>query len=127
MPVPQALLDTVGQTHKFLMKVSEHNLEGKTQTIIVTKILPREAPPPLGHLEEDAVTATCDDNLKTGCEEPGPSRGFEVLQVIGLERHLSVLNQMRPSVTRVANNSINLSSYAAIVFAAFSTFAMFLS
>ena len=43
MPVPQALLDTIGQSRKFIMKVSDHNLIGKTQTITVTKILPPEA------------------------------------------------------------------------------------
>ncbi|CAN7034612.1 unnamed protein product, partial [Brassica oleracea var. botrytis] len=44
VPVPQALLDTIGQTRKFIVKVSDHNLTGKTQTITVTKILPPEAP-----------------------------------------------------------------------------------
>ncbi|WZY97749.1 hypothetical protein YC2023_070078 [Brassica napus] len=46
VPVPQALLDTIGQTRKFIVKVSDHNLTGKTQTITVTKILPPEAPLP---------------------------------------------------------------------------------
>ncbi|CAF1995094.1 unnamed protein product [Brassica napus] len=46
VPVPQALLDTIGQTIKFIVKVSGHNLTGKTQTITVTKILPPEAPLP---------------------------------------------------------------------------------
>ncbi|KAF2551074.1 hypothetical protein F2Q68_00035943 [Brassica cretica] len=46
VPVPQALLDTIEQTHKFIVKVSDHNLTGKTQTITVTKILPPEAPLP---------------------------------------------------------------------------------
>ncbi|CAN6846105.1 unnamed protein product [Brassica oleracea var. botrytis] len=40
VPIPQALLDTIGQTRKFIVKVSDHNLSGKTQTITVTKILP---------------------------------------------------------------------------------------
>ncbi|KAF2602894.1 hypothetical protein F2Q70_00025243 [Brassica cretica] len=44
--VPQALLDTIGKTRKFIVKVSDHNLTGKTQTITVTKILPPEAPLP---------------------------------------------------------------------------------
>ncbi|KAL0664636.1 hypothetical protein Bca4012_101474 [Brassica carinata] len=44
VPVLQALLDTIGHTHKFIVKVSDHNLTGKTQTITVTKILPPEAP-----------------------------------------------------------------------------------
>ncbi|CAN7001583.1 unnamed protein product [Brassica oleracea var. botrytis] len=40
VPVPEALLETIGQTRKFIVKVSDHNLTGKTQTITVTKILP---------------------------------------------------------------------------------------
>ncbi|KAG2307220.1 hypothetical protein Bca52824_026968 [Brassica carinata] len=36
VPVPQALLDTIGQIRKFIVKVSDHNLTGKTQTITVT-------------------------------------------------------------------------------------------
>ncbi|CAF1845934.1 BnaC04g22370D [Brassica napus] len=43
VPVPQALLDTIGQTRKFIVKVSDHNLIGKTQTITITKILPPKA------------------------------------------------------------------------------------
>ncbi|CAF1918874.1 unnamed protein product [Brassica napus] len=39
VPVPEALLETIGQTRKFIVKVSDHNLTGKTQTITVTKIL----------------------------------------------------------------------------------------
>ncbi|KAG2312606.1 hypothetical protein Bca52824_024163 [Brassica carinata] len=77
VPVPQALLDTIGQTHKFIVKVSEHNLTGKTQIITVTKILPPESPHHISHLEEDAIPKTLDDILKTGSEESGPSRGFE--------------------------------------------------
>uniref|UniRef100_A0A0D3CEY0 Replication factor A C-terminal domain-containing protein n=2 Tax=Brassica oleracea TaxID=3712 RepID=A0A0D3CEY0_BRAOL len=75
--VPHALLDTIGQTHKFIVKVSDHNLTGKTQTITVTKILPPEAPHPIAPLEEDVIPVTSDDILKTGSEESGPSRGFE--------------------------------------------------
>ncbi|WZY77845.1 hypothetical protein YC2023_024229 [Brassica napus] len=47
VPVPQDLLDTIGQTHRFIVKVSDHNLKGKTRTITVTKILPPEAPHPI--------------------------------------------------------------------------------
>ncbi|KAF8104799.1 hypothetical protein N665_0167s0015 [Sinapis alba] len=39
VPVPQDLLNTIGQTHKFSVKVSEHNLTGKTPAITVTKVL----------------------------------------------------------------------------------------
>ncbi|KAG5374287.1 hypothetical protein IGI04_042400 [Brassica rapa subsp. trilocularis] len=77
VPVPQALLDTIGQTYKFLVKVSDHNLSGKTQTITVTKIFPTEAPRPVSPLEERDVPPTSDDFLKTGSQESGPSRDFE--------------------------------------------------
>ncbi|KAF3539172.1 hypothetical protein F2Q69_00021533 [Brassica cretica] len=58
VPIPQALLDTIGQTRKFIAKVSDHNLSGKTQTITVTKILPL------------ATT------FPATSEEPGASSGF---------------------------------------------------
>ncbi|KAF3572569.1 hypothetical protein F2Q69_00060989 [Brassica cretica] len=67
VPVPQALLDTIGLTRKFIVKVSDHNLTGKTQTITVTKILPPEAPLP----------ASSDGISKTGGDKSGPSSGFE--------------------------------------------------
>ena len=66
VPVPQALLDTIGQTWKFIVKVSDHNLKGKTQTITVTKILPPEAPLP----------ATSDDIPTTRGDGSAPSSGF---------------------------------------------------
>ncbi|CAF2362178.1 unnamed protein product [Brassica napus] len=37
VPVPQALLNTIGQTHKFNVKVTEHNFSGRTRVITVTK------------------------------------------------------------------------------------------
>ncbi|CAH8332032.1 unnamed protein product [Eruca vesicaria subsp. sativa] len=55
VPVPQALLDTIGQTRKFIVKVSKHNFTGSIQSITVTKVLPPEAPHPIALLEEDAV------------------------------------------------------------------------
>ncbi|CDY50673.1 BnaA08g29330D [Brassica napus] len=58
VPIPQALLDTIGQTRKFIVKVSDHNLSGKIQTITVTKILPLAT----------TVPATS--------EEPGASSGL---------------------------------------------------
>ena len=66
MPVPQALLDTIGHTYRFILKVSDHNLSRNTQTITVTKILPPAAPQPIAALEEHAVPSTSDDILKTG-------------------------------------------------------------
>ncbi|KAL0671121.1 hypothetical protein Bca4012_033825 [Brassica carinata] len=66
VPVPQALLDTIRQTHRFIVKVSDHNLTGKTHTITVTKIFPPEAPHP----------TTSNDILKTGSEESSACKGF---------------------------------------------------
>ncbi|CAN6814666.1 unnamed protein product [Brassica oleracea var. botrytis] len=66
VPVPQALLDTIGQTRKFIVKVSDHNLKGKTQTITVTKIFPPEAPLP----------ATSDDIPTTRGDGSAPSSSF---------------------------------------------------
>ncbi|CAF1748895.1 unnamed protein product [Brassica napus] len=42
VPVPQALIDTIGQTRKFVVKVSNHNLTGQTQALTVTKVLTPE-------------------------------------------------------------------------------------
>ncbi|XP_013583285.1 PREDICTED: uncharacterized protein LOC106292221 [Brassica oleracea var. oleracea] len=47
VPVPQAMIDTIGQTRKFIVKVSNHNLNGKSQTLTVTKVLPLKAPEPV--------------------------------------------------------------------------------
>ncbi|KAL0834185.1 hypothetical protein Bca101_086074 [Brassica carinata] len=77
VPVPQALLDTIGQTHKFIVKVSDHNLTGKTQTITVTKVFPPEAPHHVALLEEHSVPSTSDDVLKSVREESGPIRGLD--------------------------------------------------
>nr|VDC94706.1 unnamed protein product [Brassica oleracea] len=52
-PVPQAMIDTIGQTRKFIVKVSNHNLSARTQTLTVTKVLPLEAPEPEGNLGEN--------------------------------------------------------------------------
>ncbi|KAF3591673.1 hypothetical protein DY000_02024546 [Brassica cretica] len=68
VPVPQALLDTIGHTYKFIVKVSDHNLSGKTQTITVTKIFPPEAPQPIAPLEEHAVPTTSGDILESGSD-----------------------------------------------------------
>ena len=42
--MPQALIDTIGQERTFIIKISNHNLEGKTQSLTVTKVLPLEVP-----------------------------------------------------------------------------------
>ncbi|CAN6834259.1 unnamed protein product [Brassica oleracea] len=65
VPVPDALLETIGQTRKFIVKVSDHNLTGKTQTITITKIIPAGAPLP----------SVSDGISKTGGDDSGPSGG----------------------------------------------------
>nr|VDC75457.1 unnamed protein product [Brassica rapa] len=40
VPVPKALLSTIGQKHNFCVKVTKHNLDGKSRSLTVTKILP---------------------------------------------------------------------------------------
>lgn len=45
VPVPEALINTSGQSYKFCVKVTGHNLSGKTRAIIVTNILPLDTPP----------------------------------------------------------------------------------
>ncbi|XP_013607710.1 PREDICTED: uncharacterized protein LOC106314379 [Brassica oleracea var. oleracea] len=44
---PQALIDTIGQTHKFRVKVSNLNFSGKIQSITVTKVVSPEILPPV--------------------------------------------------------------------------------
>lgn len=61
--VPQALIDTIGATRKFIVKVSTHNLTGKTRSLTVTKVHPLEAPAPNGSIEEEALQL---DNLGDG-------------------------------------------------------------
>ncbi|CAN6813304.1 unnamed protein product [Brassica oleracea] len=42
--VPEALISTIGQKHNFCVKVTKHNLEGKSRSLTVTKILPMDTP-----------------------------------------------------------------------------------
>ncbi|KAL0855660.1 hypothetical protein Bca101_060813 [Brassica carinata] len=44
---PQALFDTIGQTHKFRVKVSKLNFTDKIQAVTVTKIVSQEVLPPV--------------------------------------------------------------------------------
>uniref|UniRef100_A0A0D3DQ12 Replication factor A C-terminal domain-containing protein n=1 Tax=Brassica oleracea var. oleracea TaxID=109376 RepID=A0A0D3DQ12_BRAOL len=87
--VPQALLDTIGQTHKFIVKVSDHNLTGKTQTITVTKILPPEVP--------------FQHHLMVFRRLGVINLALKMLLLIGLQKPLRFLSQTKPSVPRVAN------------------------
>ncbi|KAF3526732.1 hypothetical protein F2Q69_00046876 [Brassica cretica] len=57
VPVPEALISTIGQKHNFCVKVTNHNLEGKSRSLTVTKILPMETP---------AATESSEETFETG-------------------------------------------------------------
>ncbi|KAF8103627.1 hypothetical protein N665_0187s0028 [Sinapis alba] len=65
VPVPQVLLDTIGQTHKFKIKVSDLNLTGKIQVLTVTKIVSPDVLPPLPAPNEIAPNAEDEVRLHT--------------------------------------------------------------
>ncbi|KAL0669455.1 hypothetical protein Bca4012_032159 [Brassica carinata] len=77
VPVPEALINTIGQTHKFCVKVIEHNLSGNTRAITVTKILSLDTPPPTEASVGNNIAATSEETMQTGNElfEPSKSRG----------------------------------------------------
>ncbi|KAL0799506.1 hypothetical protein Bca101_054681 [Brassica carinata] len=84
VPVPQAMIDTIGQTRKFVVKVSKHNLEAKTQTLTVTKVLPIETPEPRASLGEE-VDEEPDGGSETRGEE-AVKRGTDVSVPDGVKR-----------------------------------------
>ncbi|KAF2567159.1 hypothetical protein F2Q68_00025180 [Brassica cretica] len=88
VPVPQAMIDTIGQTRKFIVKVSNHNLTAKTQTLTVTKVLPLEAPKPEGNLRENVGEEAdteredhADESVKRGAD------GIEYLTKLSVYDH----------------------------------------
>ncbi|WZZ91095.1 hypothetical protein YC2023_119674 [Brassica napus] len=76
VPVPQALINTIGQTRKFIVKVSTHNLTGKTQSLTVTKLLIPEDPEIEGNAE-NVIVPDAQKTLQNGVAEDGPSTPFE--------------------------------------------------
>ncbi|KAG2270616.1 hypothetical protein Bca52824_065171 [Brassica carinata] len=73
VPVPQALIDTIGQTRKFIVKVSNHNLTGKTQTLTVTKVLTPEDPEVEDNLEGNMIVPEAQEILQKGVADDDPS------------------------------------------------------
>nr|VDD50487.1 unnamed protein product [Brassica oleracea] len=77
IPVPQALIGTIGQTHKFNVKVSKHNLEGTTQALTMgnhedgPSIENEEAADEVGKMSSDGIEsgeakrAKCDKTIPT--------------------------------------------------------------
>ncbi|XP_013632743.1 PREDICTED: uncharacterized protein LOC106338271 [Brassica oleracea var. oleracea] len=84
VPVPQAMIDTIGQTRKFIVKVSNHNLTVKTQTLTVTKVLPLEAPKPEGNLREN-VGDEADTEREDHADE-SMKRGADGIESEGVKR-----------------------------------------
>ncbi|XP_048615234.1 uncharacterized protein LOC125587908 [Brassica napus] len=62
-PVPEALISTIGQKHKFCVKVTEHNFSGKTRSLTVTKILPLDTPPATESSEVNETTAASEEKF----------------------------------------------------------------
>ncbi|KAF2554789.1 hypothetical protein F2Q68_00015172 [Brassica cretica] len=73
VPVSQTLIDTIGQTRKFIVKVSNHNLTGKTQTLTVTKVLTPVDPEVEGNLEGNMIVPEAQETLQKGVADDDPS------------------------------------------------------
>ncbi|KAG5400888.1 hypothetical protein IGI04_015495 [Brassica rapa subsp. trilocularis] len=86
VPVPQALIDSIGQTHKFIVKVSNHNLTGKTQSLTVTKVLTPEVLELEGNLVGNVILPDAHEPLQKGVAEDGPSTRFEESDGQGVKR-----------------------------------------
>ncbi|CAF1786099.1 unnamed protein product [Brassica napus] len=82
--VPQAMIDTIGQTRKFIVKVSNHNLTAKPQTLTVTKMLPLEAPEPEGNLGENVGEEA--DNEREDYADESVKRGVDGIESEGVKR-----------------------------------------
>ena len=77
------MIDTIGQTRKFIVKVSNHNLTAKTQTLPMTKVLPPDAPEPEGNLGEN-VGEKGDTEGEDNADE-SVKRGADVIESEGVK------------------------------------------
>ncbi|KAG2307673.1 hypothetical protein Bca4012_083334 [Brassica carinata] len=73
VPVPQAMIGAIGQERTFVIKISKHNLEGKTQALTVTKVLPLQVPAPGRGSDENVVVTLTAVTLEGGNQEEGSS------------------------------------------------------
>lgn len=71
--MPQALIDVIGQTRTFVIKISKHNLEGKTQSLTVTKVLPHDGSALGSDIGADVVVSPDEVALGSGNSEEGSS------------------------------------------------------
>ncbi|XP_033132667.1 replication protein A 70 kDa DNA-binding subunit A-like [Brassica rapa] len=68
IPVPQTLVDTIGRTYRFIVKVSDRNIKGEIHTLTVTKVLPLDVPEPVKALVETVSEEPVDGRVKRGSE-----------------------------------------------------------
>ncbi|KAF3492944.1 hypothetical protein DY000_02055493 [Brassica cretica] len=68
IPVPQTLVDTIGRTYRFIVKVSDRNLKGQIHTLTVTMVLPLDAPEPVEALVETVSEEPVDGRVKRGSD-----------------------------------------------------------
>ncbi|CAN6983796.1 unnamed protein product [Brassica oleracea var. botrytis] len=73
-PVLEALISTIGQKHKFCVKVTEHNFSGKTRALTVTKILPLDTSPATVSSEDNQATATSEETSENGVDSADGSK-----------------------------------------------------
>ncbi|KAL0827986.1 hypothetical protein Bca101_051664 [Brassica carinata] len=73
VPVPQALIDVIGQTRTFVIKISKHNLKGKTQSLTVTKVLPHDGSALGSDIGADVVVSPDEVALGSGNSKEGSS------------------------------------------------------
>ncbi|KAF3579171.1 hypothetical protein DY000_02029836 [Brassica cretica] len=66
VPVSEALISTIRQTHKFCVKVTDHNFSGNTRAITVTKILPLNTPPHTEASVGNDIAATSEEAMQSG-------------------------------------------------------------
>ncbi|KAH0880208.1 hypothetical protein HID58_067602 [Brassica napus] len=66
VPLPEALISTIGQKHNFCVKVTKHNLDGKSRSLTVTKILPLESPPVTESSGGNYNPTTSEERFETG-------------------------------------------------------------
>ncbi|CAH8360549.1 unnamed protein product, partial [Eruca vesicaria subsp. sativa] len=64
-------------SRKFILKVSNYNLTGKTQSLTVTKVLTPKAQASEGDLGENVVAPAAEETLHMGKHEDGPSIGHK--------------------------------------------------
>ncbi|CAH8383981.1 unnamed protein product [Eruca vesicaria subsp. sativa] len=78
VPVPQALTNTIGQTRKFIVKVSAYNLTGKFQSLTVTKVFPLEEEEPEVNIGDEAGESPVNDVEDEAVESV--KRGGDVIE-----------------------------------------------